>query len=1057
MTAPTVSPAIPTAAAGRPAPVADWVTIPELYTDPFPSFERLRAEGGVHWVPAIGRYLITSYDAVHDTELDQETFSANEQGSLMIRAMGHSMLRKDDPEHHLERRAWQPALKPSAIKKTWRAVFERTAHQCLQDFQAKGPGADLVWDFAAPYAAESLRAVTGLHNVTAADLQRWSQTMIDATGNYADDPEVWAKGEASYREVDAALDEMLAWHARFPDDSLISALLAMPDYAMPLESIRANLKMTIGGGLNEPRDAIGVAAWALLSDPAQHRMVTEDPSLWDAVFDEAIRWVAPIGMYSRQTTRDTVLQGVHLPTGAKLGISLLSANRDETKWTRPERFDLSRPAETPHLAFGKGVHVCLGAWVARAEVADIALPLLFSSLPNLRLDPDRPAEAGGWVFRGMDRLPVLWDAPPSTTTIPTTAASSQRVATAPAEPARGPRVAVVGSGPSGCYTAQAVRKRFPGAEIAVIDRHPFPFGLVRFGVAPDHQGTKAVSEQFARLFERDGVEFVGSVRVGSGPEDNVSLAQLREAFDAVVLATGLHQDARLEVPGADLSGVHGAGRITRLLNSAADEVRPAPSLGATAAVVGMGNVAMDLVRLLASASDQLEGSDVCDETHAALTESLQTLHVVGRSLPEQAKFDPVMLREILDLPGVDHVVHGVDAAELAVAGDARSELVAEMLRRGADAAPEPRVRVEWWFDRCPERIVGVEGGAEDGRVTGMHLRPTGSDASVQELSVDSVITAVGFCAGDAQQLVDVDESAQQTGRVEPGLYVAGWARRGPRGTIPSQRTDAQELAEVIEQDLSARDESGSESDRTGLAGLADALSGATDYATWQTIDAHETRHAAEGRVRRKITDPQELRIVTRGAFGIPAAALSSPIPADGEGSGSGEGPSSGCPFSGGGLPSEPVTILFGTESGNAELVAEELAGTLGRAMDVRTVDLGRASVADLDPARLHLVVCSTYGDGELPTSVRGFHAELGEQRPDLSGVRFAVFGLGDRSYAHTYSRGSEILDETFRDLGAQRVGEYGRHDAGGRDLAPALALQWAMGVLHDLARQPASA
>ena len=201
----------------------------------------------------------------------------------------------------------------------------------------------------------------------------------------------------------------------------------------------------------------------------------------------------------------------------------------------------------------------------------------------------------------------------SGTTIPTTAASSQRVATAPAEPARGPRVAVVGSGPSGCYTAQAVRKRVPGAEIAVIDRHPFPFGLVRFGVAPDHQGTKAVSEQFARLFKRDGVEFVGSVRVGSGPEDNVSLAQLREAFDAVVLATGLHQDARLEVPGADLSGVHGAGRITRLLNSAADEVRPAPSLGATAAVVGMGNVAMDLVRLLASASDQLEGSDVCDE------------------------------------------------------------------------------------------------------------------------------------------------------------------------------------------------------------------------------------------------------------------------------------------------------------------------------------------------------------------------------------------------------------------------------------------------------------
>ena len=91
------------------APVADWVTIPDLYRDPFPIYDRLRAEGGVHWVPAVNRYLVTSYDAVHETELDQQTFSANEQGSLQSRAMGHSMLRRDDPEHYIERKAWQPA------------------------------------------------------------------------------------------------------------------------------------------------------------------------------------------------------------------------------------------------------------------------------------------------------------------------------------------------------------------------------------------------------------------------------------------------------------------------------------------------------------------------------------------------------------------------------------------------------------------------------------------------------------------------------------------------------------------------------------------------------------------------------------------------------------------------------------------------------------------------------------------------------------------------------------------------------------------------------------
>lgn len=447
------------------APVADWVTIPELYRDPFPAFERLRQEGGVHWVPAIGRYLITSYDAVHDTELDQETFSANEQGSLMIRAMGHSMLRKDDPDHRVERQAWQPVLRPSIVKKTWAPIFQRNAQRYLEELKAKGHGADLVWDFAAPYAAENLRAVTGLHNVTQHDLQRWSQTMIDATGNYADDPVVWAKGEASYNEVDEALDEMLAWHKQNPDDSLLSALVRLPDYQMPVESIRANLKMTIGGGLNEPRDAIGVASWALMQNPEQLDTVQRDPSAWDAVFDEAIRWVAPIGMYSRQTTRDVVLQGTFLPAGAKLGISLLSANRDTNYWQQPERFDLTRTGEGAHLAFGKGVHVCLGAWVAREQFA-AALPKLFTELPRLGLIEDQPAEAGGWVFRGMDLLPVQWN----------------EADNAPASIKQAPQVAIVGSGPSGCYTAQAIKRKLPDARITIFDQSATPFGLVRSGV-----------------------------------------------------------------------------------------------------------------------------------------------------------------------------------------------------------------------------------------------------------------------------------------------------------------------------------------------------------------------------------------------------------------------------------------------------------------------------------------------------------------------------------------------------------------------------------------------
>jgi cytochrome P450 len=118
------------------------------------------------------------------------------------------------------------------------------------------------------------------------------------------------------------------------------------------------------------------------------------------VFEETIRWIAPIGMYSRQTTQDTVLAGTHLPAGAKLGICVLSANRDEAVWEHADRFDIHREAK-PHLAFSKGVHVCLGNWAARAEIAEVALPLLFNSLEGLRIDETRDTAIGGWVFRGM--------------------------------------------------------------------------------------------------------------------------------------------------------------------------------------------------------------------------------------------------------------------------------------------------------------------------------------------------------------------------------------------------------------------------------------------------------------------------------------------------------------------------------------------------------------------------------------------------------------------------------------------------------------------------------
>lgn len=1009
------------------APVADWVTISELYRDPFPIFERLRNEGGVHWVPAVGRYLVTSYDAVHDTELDQETYSANEQGSLMIRAMGHSMLRKDDPEHRVERQAWQPVLRPSVVKKTWMPIFERNAVRYLEELKAKGPGADLVWDFAAPYAAENLRAVTGLHNVTQQDLQRWSQTMIDATGNYGDDPVVWAKGEASYNEVDEALDEMLDWHRRRPDDSLLSALVRLPDYQMPVESIRANLKMTIGGGLNEPRDAIGVASWALMQNPEQLAIVQHDPSQWDAVFDEAIRWVAPIGMYSRQTTRDVVLQDTFLPAGAKLGICLLSANRDEGYWSDPARFDITRTDEGAHLAFGKGVHVCLGAWVARAQFG-AALPKLFTELPNLGLIQDKPAEAGGWVFRGMDLLPVQWGT----------------AVDAPAPAHRAPQVAIVGSGPAGCYTAQAIKRTLPDARVSVFDQSPIPFGLVRSGVAADHQGTKDVEVQFSQLFERQGVEFVGSTRVHTGEVAtdvaidgrpsfhapkvssmhtsgaDITLQQLRDTHDAVVVATGLGADNKLPVPGADEHSIYGAGRIAKLLNADATEHQfdqPLPQLGDSTTIVGNGNVAMDIVRLLASTREQLATSDIHDEVHAALTSQLTTINVIGRSALSDAKFDPVMLREISELRGVQHAVTGFDPQQVTSHDDARVALVSQLAAREADS--DAWLHINWYFGHTPKQVTRLEDS-----VVGLHVA---TDSAERVVESSSIITAIGFGAIDGQQLVEVEEQAAATGRVEPGLYVAGWLRRGPVGTIPTQRSDARELAQRIADDLQA----GQGKQYVGMPAVRKNLARSTTWDGWLLIDAHEKTNNEQPRPRTKLTDARQIRLLAASATDMPQSHQE-----EAKRSLNNEH-----------LPK--LTVAYATESGNAELVSEELVRVVAEHANASTVDLATLQPKDLQTDTPMLIVTSSYDEGELPTNIRSLHQQLLAEGTDLSKLRYALFGLGDNSYEF-YSRGADVLDGALQSLSARRIGDIGRHDAGGRALSTEEATVWVHQVIAQL-------
>lgn len=404
----TTAPVPQAASSGSDYPVADWLDVESLAADPYAVYERLREESPIAWVPKLQKFLVTSYSGCHGIEQDQKIFSANVSGSTMNRAIGaQPMLRKDDPEHAIDRAPINPVLRPKSIKEALAPVFARNAETYLDALEDKGPQhADLNADYAAPLASQNLIDLLGLRDTDVHQVRRWSHDFIAGMGNVLDDQKIWARCDASTAEADALLAELIEFYRRHPDASLISALA---NSELPAQNVAANVKLAISGGLNEPQHMVTNMVWALSRHPAQREAVLDDPALWAAVFDETVRWQSPIGMYPRQTTRATVLDGVQLPAGAGIGVVVASANRDQSQFgDTAEDFDIHRP-KRPHLAFGSGVHLCAGHWAAKTAIGQIAVPKAYERFPSLRLDEDRPEAWGGWVFRGLTSLPVTWN------------------------------------------------------------------------------------------------------------------------------------------------------------------------------------------------------------------------------------------------------------------------------------------------------------------------------------------------------------------------------------------------------------------------------------------------------------------------------------------------------------------------------------------------------------------------------------------------------------------------------------------------------------------------
>jgi ferredoxin--NADP+ reductase len=431
-------------------------------------------------------------------------------------------------------------------------------------------------------------------------------------------------------------------------------------------------------------------------------------------------------------------------------------------------------------------------------------------------------------------------------------------------------VAIVGSGPAGFYTAEALLKG-EGAEVQIdiIDRLAAPFGLIRAGVAPDHQTTKRVAEAFERTALRDEVRYFGNVEVGG----KVSLDELREIYDAVVLAVGAPFDHAMNIPGEDKRGVYGSAAFVGWYNGHPDLMSLDPDLDTEAvAVIGVGNVAIDVARVLVKTPQEMTSADLPDHAARAIQAApITDVYVIGRRGPVEAKFTNVELREMGKLETCDPVV---DPAQLPdTIGDGLDDRDArlkarnlETLHEFAERGPGQKAkRVHFVFYASPVEVLGgdrVEGlrlertRLEDGRAVG-----TGD---YFEIDCGLVVPSIGY-RSVAVEGAPFDERAcivpNDDGRVAEGLYAVGWIKRGPSGVIASNRPDGVAVAAHIRADLGA----GAKPGREALEKLlAERQVRVVSYADWQKIDAAEVAAATPPAPRRKFVTLKDMLAVLDG-------------------------------------------------------------------------------------------------------------------------------------------------------------------------------------------------
>jgi ferredoxin--NADP+ reductase len=425
-------------------------------------------------------------------------------------------------------------------------------------------------------------------------------------------------------------------------------------------------------------------------------------------------------------------------------------------------------------------------------------------------------------------------------------------------------IAIIGSGPAGYYTAEAAQKALGDeGRIDIFDSLPVPYGLIRSGVAPDHQSIKGVSRRYEKVALSDNVRFVGNVTIGK----QVSIAELLELYDAVVLATGAPHDRPLQIPGETLGNVFGSAAFVGWYNGHPEFAALDPDLsGRTAVVIGMGNVALDVARILSKSRAEFAGSDIVSHALDALMGSkIERIVILGRRGPHQIMMTPKELGELGDL---ERAIPVVDPADLPAQEE--DALLDPGLRKSvshlrafaaSDDAPQVKpVRVEFAFLSQPHALLGndkVEAiEFEKTRLVEGRAEGTGE---IAQLPADLVVSCIGYRTSPIEG-VPFDERAgrfaNERGRISPGLYCVGWARRGPSGTIGTNRPDGYELADLLMEDLAGGTLGpGGKPGRSGFDLLAeDRRLQIVTFRDWKKIEEAEQRAAREGAPREKFVD-----------------------------------------------------------------------------------------------------------------------------------------------------------------------------------------------------------